>query len=190
MKDKILDLLKKLNLIPADKQKDLEVELESLNLDSFVPDINDNIHLPSNTDDGTKKLIAELINQNRSLQGSVKNLQDALVEEKKQRELAIQSEQQRLENEKNKKIQDSIKKLLDENKITEADKETWEKLFIKDYENAEKIASGLKVIGDVNNKKNITKNIDTEKNNNNNKLSIDRTALKNAISEQMQNYNN
>lgn len=150
-KDAIKNLLKKFGFEFKEKENELDKELESLfgnDKNNFEPAKIDT----SKFDPDTKKLFEALINQNQAMMGSIKSLQEALNEEKKTREQIIKNEQERMAKEKEVKIKAAVEKLLNEKKITDADKDTWQALYNNDFEKADKAAQLLKPL--VENKNN------------------------------------
>lgn len=182
MKEKILAILKKLGIAYDEKQNDLLTELNSLGLENM-----DKIEIPNGVDEATKKIMQALVEQNKALAGNVDILRQTLGEEKAQRDAAILAEQTRQKAEKKSKVESAVKKLLDEKKITEADKPVWEKLLDNDFESSTKVAEQLKPIGTTATAadKNFQQTADDK---NNNSLKVDRVALKAAITEKMQSY--
>lgn len=192
MKDKILALLKRLGIDFKDKESDFLKELESID---FGEEIGaDDLPL---RDEPTRKVVSALIEQNKALAGSISVLRQSLSEEKQQRDAAIAAEAKRQETEKASRVANAVKKLLDEKRITEADKPHWQKILEMDFDTSSKLAEGLPVIGAAGKQKdNISPNDDATA-----KRSfgyaqgppfgyaqgplVDRAALKNAIAEQM-----
>ncbi len=186
MKEKFLKLLEKLGLINEENKNDVATKIDEEEIKELLGG-ETKVDIPDKLDDATKAIVEKLIEQNKALAANVKSLKDALAEEKAQREAAIKAEQERIEKENKEKVANAVKKLLDEKKITEADKEIWQKLYEKDFEAAEKAAGQLQPpkAGDKGDK------VDNNGNENANMKpgKPDRKALREAIAEQMENYN-
>ncbi len=192
MKEKIIKILQQLGLMTEENQTKLSEQLDNIDLDELL---NDNepaggIQLPGNLDSATRGLIEKLIAQNKALAGNIKILKETLAEETKQREAAIKAERERQEKEAKQKIAAAVEKLLEEKRITEADKEIWLNLYEKDFENAEKVAAQLKpAVAEKNTNKN-TQSLSSSTQEKTASVRVDRNALKAAIAEQMESYSN
>lgn len=120
---KLLSLFKSKNV--EIKKEDLEAELKSefSDLETKIKDLTvDN------------PVIKAMMDQNNVLIQQVKDLQAALIEEKKFREDAAKTAKEQADKDFEKKIADTIKKALDDKKITEAEKAEWEAKLKKDFE--------------------------------------------------------
>lgn len=185
MKEKLIAMLSKIGLITDSNKKEIEDKINDSELKEFLSE--EKMTLPANLDGSTKAIVEKLIEQNNALSANVKSLRDALAEEKSQRDAAIKTEQERIEREHKQKVDNAVKKLLEEKKITEADKIIWQKLYEKDFEATEKAASQIfikKESGKEPENKNAAGS-DTPK-----VGKPDRKALREAIAEQMQDYSN
>ncbi|MFA6470126.1 MAG: phage protease [Bacteroidota bacterium] len=117
MKKELLALLKKLNLIPADKENEITAEIDKLDLDKKPEPAVD----PAKISDPVLKQIAD---QNMSLSQQVKTLTDALAAERTARENGIKVQQDEAKKAADKKVSDLVAQAKKDGKIVAA-KEKW-----------------------------------------------------------------
>lgn len=120
---KLVALLKSKNV--EVKKEDLELELKS-ELSEFESKIKEAA--------ADNPVIKSIIEQNNILIQQVKDLQNAIVDEKKFRDEASKNAKEQAEREHEKKIAEALQKALTDKKITEAEKADWESKLKKDFD--------------------------------------------------------
>lgn len=137
MLNKILEIFKKHNIAIDDETKK---ELDSIDVEENKNIVKDKIVIDSSSDSYVK----EILSRNKALEENVKNLSQLIQNEKTIRENMIKETEERMKKEKDEKVKSAVEKLFTEKKITEAQKETWTKLYTNDFESASKISNELK----------------------------------------------
>ncbi len=117
MKEKILALLKSLNLVPADKEAAVAAEIEKMNIETVAPKVD----ASKVSDPEMKKFLEDLAGQNTVLAQQIKDLTSALAAEKKQREDSIKIAQEQAAAARKADIDKVIADAKKEGRIVEAD---------------------------------------------------------------------
>jgi len=177
MIDKIMNVLKKYGISEKEKEEQILKELEEIGISGID---NKNINVP----DDAREIVKTLAEQNKALMGQIEILRKALSEEKELREAAIRAEKERLEKEKQDKINQTLNQLLAEKKIVEADKQRWQKLLETDYDNTIEIIKQLKPVVESEQEHKESKEVPPTQ------QKVTRDMLVKAISEKMQEYKN
>ncbi len=134
MKAQLIALLKKLNLIPADKENEIVAEIDKLDLDKKPDAIID----PSKiTDPALKAVIEGLENNNAILSQRIKSLTDALATEKTQRDNAIKVQQEEAKKATDAKVAALVAQALKDGKIVKAGEADFKTLAETNYTFAE-----------------------------------------------------
>lgn len=143
MKEKILAFLKSLlNKKEVEfKEDELETQIDELlkdnsgDLDLSKLDLS-KLNFGDSKLEENNPLIKAILDQNKILTQSVKDLKDALGDERKSREEAVKAAQDEADKKHKQKIADRLKKAIDDKVITEGEKEDWQKKLEKDYDMA------------------------------------------------------
>jgi hypothetical protein len=129
---KLVELFKSKNI--EIEEKELQKELEEIINKDDDPDISKLDLEKYRKDIDESPLLKAVLEQNKILTQSVKDLKDALGKEQADREAAIKAAQEKAKAEREKKIEDTLKKALEEKKISEGEKEIWKKKLEKDFD--------------------------------------------------------
>lgn len=117
---KIIDSLKKAGILAEDKVASVQTELEKIELPKTEQTKIDTSKI---TDENIKTLIEQFQSQNNILAQEVKSLSAALAAEKDAREKSIKAQDEVAKTEKEKKIKESVDKVIKEGKFPEAKRE-------------------------------------------------------------------
>jgi len=143
MVNKFIELLKKLGILPADKEAELTKEIETL-LASEKVDTGKIEELLKGAG-GNVEVFKLLIEQNKSLTQAVKDLQTTLSAEASEREKIVKATQERAKADNEKKVADAVDEALKSGKITEAQKANYTNLFTANFDSTKAIVDGLPV---------------------------------------------
>lgn len=143
MKEKIIAMLKALNLWKEEDAQKITDELDKLETPPAPPARIDT----SKIADAAMKQTVEALQQTVQLiTQQNKELLASLAAEKKAREDAVSIQNAQLKTEKEKKVAAAVQKLLDEGKISsDEEKALWKKTFEADLETGEKLSASLPV---------------------------------------------
>lgn len=165
MKEKLIELLKKLGIDITGKETELKTELDKLAKDGDGNIDLAKLDLTKLSGGGNDDLVKAVLEQNKILTQSVKDLKDTLAKEISDRENAIKAQQEQAKKDQEKKINDAIEKAKKEKRIVEADVEKWKDRLTKDFDEWNTELEAKPVPKEFQNNKNSNSN---SNNNNNN----------------------
>lgn len=146
MYEKILAILKAIGIDITGKEEQLKTQTAELEKDK-----NGNIDIEkllaglNGKGKEPDPVLTAIIEQNKILTQSVKDLQSVIGQEQTARKAAIEAAQAQAKTEQEKKINELIEKAFTDKKIVEADKALYKSLAEKDFDNTSKLIAGMKV---------------------------------------------
>lgn len=135
MLEKLKALLKKFGVeIAADKEAEFKTEVEKLERDSNGNVDFSKLDLTKFTKENSDPVMRAVIEQNQALSQQVKDLLNALGEEKTARTNSLKATEEQQKKDREKKVADKITDALKNKKITEAEKDIWKGRLEKDFD--------------------------------------------------------
>jgi len=134
MWEKLLALFKSKGIELGDKEKDLKTEFDKLEKDKDGNVDLSKLDLSKLTNKDVDPVLQAVIEQNKILMQSVKDLQSTLGKEQSDREAAIKAQTDKAKADQLKKVTDAVEKAFKEKRIVEADKAIWTARLTKDFD--------------------------------------------------------